>query len=175
MFYILGFHIAASAQVWEKLENMRYIMLIVAVGSAFILYGLRWAHVLYPARSVFDPWHFGTAWRGANSWFWVAALLGYARHYLNFEVPLLRYAVEASYPIYLLHQTIIVLIGYFVIGLTATIGLKLCLIITTSTVLVITTYELVIRRTKAIRYMFGLRSLAAGRPRANYELAHGRP
>jgi hypothetical protein len=50
-----------------------------------------------------------------NMWFWIVALLGYGRKYLNFSNKLQRYANEAAYPFHILHQTIIVLLGYYVV------------------------------------------------------------
>ena len=46
----------------------------------------------------------------ANVFTWTAlmAFIGYGRRYLSFSNPLLRWARDASYPIYILHQTVIV-------------------------------------------------------------------
>lgn len=43
------------------------------------------------------------------------AFLGYGYRQLSFCNPLLRWARDASYPIYILHQTSIVAIGYYVV------------------------------------------------------------
>ncbi len=43
------------------------------------------------------------------------AFIGYGRRYLSFENGLIRWARDASYPIYILHQTVIVAIGFFAI------------------------------------------------------------
>jgi peptidoglycan/LPS O-acetylase OafA/YrhL len=38
--------------------------------------------------------------------------IGYGRRYLSFSNPLLRWARDASYPVYILHQTVIVVAAY---------------------------------------------------------------
>jgi Acyltransferase family. len=53
-----------------------------------------------------------------NTWVWVLALLGAGRALLNLDSPVLRYTSEASFPAYLMHQTVIVGIAYVVVGWT---------------------------------------------------------
>lgn len=47
----------------------------------------------------------------------VVFFLGAAVRYLNFSSPMKKYLTEAAFPIYLLHQTVIIAIGYYVIRL----------------------------------------------------------
>ena len=46
---------------------------------------------------------------------WVLACLGYGKRYLNNENAFFKYANKAVYPFYILHQTVIVAIGYYVV------------------------------------------------------------
>ena len=52
-----------------------------------------------------------------HAWMWILTALGFGRQYLNTNSPALRYATNAVYPSYILHQT--------VIGLEAQAQLKL--------------------------------------------------
>jgi peptidoglycan/LPS O-acetylase OafA/YrhL len=45
-----------------------------------------------------------------------AGSIGLAMRLLNFSNGLLRYATDAVLPVYMLHQTLIIIIGYFVIN-----------------------------------------------------------
>ena len=47
--------------------------------------------------------------RSFCTWFWLIALVGLGRKYLRLEDATLRYANQASYPFYILHQTVIAL------------------------------------------------------------------
>ena len=50
-----------------------------------------------------------------NAWFWVLAILGWGRRMLGFRNRFLDYASEGIYPFYLLHQTVIVVVAFYVI------------------------------------------------------------
>lgn len=43
------------------------------------------------------------------------SLLGYGRKFLNFNHRWLKYASEAAYPYYLLHQIVIMVLGFYVV------------------------------------------------------------
>ena len=50
------------------------------------------------------------------SWSCIFALLGIVRRYLTFSNPFLSYANEAVLPFYILHQPVILSVGFFVAG-----------------------------------------------------------
>jgi peptidoglycan/LPS O-acetylase OafA/YrhL len=103
-------------------------------------------------------------WAPVNSWCWVAAALGHARRHLRFENGFLRYARVASYPVYILHQAVIVVLGAQVIRWNAGAPLKFVVITAVTAIVVLAAYELVVRRYDAARFVFGLRpvGVAAG-------------
>jgi len=92
-----------------------------------------------------------------NAWLWIVTVLAWGHFYLNRPMKWLPYATEAVYPWYILHQTIIVVVGFNlsklqlgpfvepVLVLLATIGGCLFL------------HEFVIRRTTILRPFFGLK------------------
>ena len=49
------------------------------------------------------------------TWFSVLATIGYGYRYLNVNRPILPALNEAVYPFYILHQTVIVVIGYYLL------------------------------------------------------------
>jgi glucan biosynthesis protein C len=92
----------------------------------------------------------------ANTWLWVLALLGAARALLSTPVRGLGYASEASFPFYVLHQTVIVAVAYLLVGWHLPVWGKftaLCLAGFTLTVLL---YE-VVRQTTPTRFLFGMK------------------
>ncbi len=94
-----------------------------------------------------------------NMWFWIVALLGYAQKYLAFSNKLLGYASEAAYPFYILHQTIIILIGYYVVQWNIGVGPKFLIIGVTAFLGTVLVYELFVRRTNLTRLLFGMKPL----------------
>ena len=93
-----------------------------------------------------------------NTWLCVLAILGYAIQYLNFKTASLTYANEAVYPFYILHQTVIVAIGYYIVRMDASIIWKLSLVCLLSFTAIWTFYEYVIKRTALTRLIFGLKT-----------------
>lgn len=96
-----------------------------------------------------------------NTWVCVLALLGTGRALLNLDSPVLRYTSEASFPVYLVHQTVIVGIAYVVVGWDMAVWPKFSVVMFSSFAVSLLLYELVIRRTDATRFLFGMRRSAA--------------
>ena len=95
----------------------------------------------------------------ANTFTWMVlmGLMGYGRFYLSFENPLLRWARDASYPIYILHQTVIIAIGYFVIQETWSPWVKYWVVLSCTLVTCFLIYEFCIRRFALLRALFGMK------------------
>jgi peptidoglycan/LPS O-acetylase OafA/YrhL len=100
-----------------------------------------------------------------NTWLWVLALLGVAHAFLTRENRVLRYANPAAYPLYLLHQTVIVAVAYVVVRWDAGVFPRYAAIVLLSLGLTVALYELAVRRTNVTRVLFGLKP----RPRAQAE------
>jgi glucans biosynthesis protein C len=81
-------------------------------------------------------------------------------HYLNFSRPFLNHANEAVLPFYILHQTVILCVGYFVVQWPIPDLLKWGIILVTSLAIIIATYEFLIRRFNVMRFLFGLKPLS---------------
>jgi hypothetical protein len=78
--------------------------------------------------------------------------------FLNFNNKILSYCNEAVLPFYILHQTIILTVGFFVIQWRLNIMLKYLVISTSSFALIMVIYELLIRRFNIIRFLFGMKT-----------------
>ncbi|MFC2053396.1 acyltransferase family protein [Chloroflexota bacterium] len=91
------------------------------------------------------------------SWSAVVFMLSLGAKYLNFNNKVLAYANEAVLPFYLLHQTVILCVGWFVIPLSIGILPKYLIIVVVSFALIMVLYELLIRRFNIVRFFFGMR------------------
>jgi glucans biosynthesis protein C len=98
--------------------------------------------------------------QAANTWLWVLGLIGAAGRLLRFENRLLRYANEAAYPVYVLHQTVIVAVGYFVIRWDLGIAAKYATVLLVSVAITLLLYEVAVKRTRVTRFLFGLKPKA---------------
>ncbi|MFJ8595219.1 acyltransferase family protein [Streptomyces sp. NPDC093598] len=68
------------------------------------------------------------------------------------------YVAAAVLPLYVLHQPIVVAVAYFVVGWSLPIPVEYVVLVTISLVLTLTAYELLVRRTRVTRFLFGMRA-----------------
>jgi ABC-type xylose transport system permease subunit len=94
--------------------------------------------------------------RGARAWFWILAILGMGDRYLNRTNRFLSYSNAGVLPFYILHQPVILLIGYFVVQWNTPVAVKYLFITATSFAAVMLVYEFLIRRIPPVRYVFGI-------------------
>jgi glucan biosynthesis protein C len=87
----------------------------------------------------------------------VVFILGLGMRYLNFDNRALSYCNEAVLPFYLFHQTIILMVGYYVIRWPIASPLKFAIIAVLSFAAIMALYELLVRRFNVMRFLFGMR------------------
>jgi hypothetical protein len=92
-----------------------------------------------------------------TSWSAVVFLLSMGLKYLNFNNNVLFYSNEAILPFYLLHQTVILCVGWFVIRWSLGIAPKFLIISIASFLIIMFFYELLIKRFNSLRFLFGMR------------------
>jgi peptidoglycan/LPS O-acetylase OafA/YrhL len=95
---------------------------------------------------------------GLLAWAYILTFLGFGMRYLNANRPLLAYANEAVLPFYILHQPVILLVGYFVIPLALPIAVKYLIIAPLAFGLTLGLYEYGVRRWNPVRRVFGLKA-----------------
>ena len=94
-------------------------------------------------------------------WSYLLAIFGYGMRYLTANRPVLAYANEAVLPFYILHQPVILIIG-FIIPLALPIAVKYLIITPLAFGIDAGLYEYGVRRVNPVRFVFGLKPRAAG-------------
>jgi glucan biosynthesis protein C len=155
--FILGFIVVADDAFAESAERYRFAAL--AIGTVLCAgYVAAW-----PVReSLPDP---SVALTAVNYlgmlgvWTMLIGMLGAGRRYLDRPSRSLSYLAEASYPVYILHQTAIVVLAWFVVK--APIGgvAQWVVILAGSVIASFAIYE-VVRRVGPLRFLFGMRPRA---------------
>lgn len=108
--FLFGYGIAKAESIWAAIERLRW----VALATAILCYGgLVW--FMLEGNPAFMPWR-SVVW-AFDLWAWILMLLGFARRFLSFDHPARRYLTEAVFPFYILHQTVIVVVGHHLTGL----------------------------------------------------------
>jgi surface polysaccharide O-acyltransferase-like enzyme len=96
----------------------------------------------------------GTAVAG---WCFVVALLGAANRFLTPVAAGLPYLTESAFPVYWLHQSAIVLIGYPLLHLELGIATKYALLLVASVSATLAVYHFVVRRFTIARFCVGMK------------------
>jgi hypothetical protein len=91
------------------------------------------------------------------SWFTVITVIAFGQHYLNKPHPWLKYVNEGLYPFYILHQTVIIMIGYYICQLNWSIAAKYCSIALLTLISCVGFYMLLIRPFNIMRFFFGMK------------------
>lgn len=153
--FVLGFAVAGAATPEGTLgRHWPWILGLGAVASA--------------AYIVLEP-HTGDAPAGVAAlagvkalyelgvWAVILGLLGLARRFACHGGAAWRYASEAAYPFYLLHQTVIVAVAYEAVRWDVASPLKYVVIALASTAGSLVLYEVAVRRWAPMRVLFGMR------------------
>jgi glucan biosynthesis protein C len=151
--FIVGFLLAGHEEMARAMERHRFAGLVVALLVFVTTYVAIKEHIL--SESGIAP----AVLRSVFCWSVLVALCGFASRHLRFSNGLLKYANEAVLPFYILHQTVILTVGYYVLRLDTSLWIEYLIIATISFLVIMTLYELFIRRANVLRFLFGLKML----------------
>ena len=90
-------------------------------------------------------------------WFWVITFIAYGQRYLNHSHRWLAIINEGIYPFYILHQTVVVIIGYYICQLPWSIAAKYWSINFLTLAFCVVFYLLCIRPFNFVRIPFGMK------------------
>lgn len=106
------------------------------------------------------------AWEYASqmaTWILLVGFVGGAAALLDRRTPALEYLSEAGYPLYLLHQTVIVAVAFYLVRVPFGWPVQYALVLAAGTVITFALYEGV-RRVNALRWLFGMKPHVAPAP-----------
>ncbi len=156
-FLISGFMIVSSDRLQQHIKNQCWVSLLVGVVlSAVYLYQL-----FSPSRMVFPAWisdWIYTLLSFISAWSWLFAILGFSMRFLAFDRPILRYTNEGVLPFYILHQTVLLGIGYFIMTWEIHDVLKWAIVFSGSFIIIMTLYTLLIQKVELFRFLFGMKT-----------------
>lgn len=153
--FLLGFALAGARAPWEAIERLRWHALgFAVVGWVFLCvwHGLDNADALPPSVVLRRVWQLGFS---AQIWLAIVAVLGFARRHLNRDNAARRYLTTAVFPVYILHQTVIVVAAHALQPVRLDPLLEGFVLVLVTTALCFLSYE-VIRRIGVLRPLFGL-------------------
>jgi surface polysaccharide O-acyltransferase-like enzyme len=183
-FLIYGYLFASDARFDQSM--LRHRNTALAGGTLFVIafFGISiitWQAGIDPTRGY--EWE-SILWRlfkSFSSWFWIVAILGWAQRYKQpkadlkqrdgqstapprhhrkskFVYKVSRYASEAVLPFYIIHQTVLIIIGFYVVRWEAGVMVKYLTISIATFITTLVLYDL-IRRTNPTRVLFGMKTM----------------
>ena len=112
--FVLGALLAQQRHVWQSMESMRFATLAIAL-SAWALFKVYASlpDALVSASTMGWLLPLQRSLYALGQWAAMMAACGYARRHLNFDSAKRRYLGEAVFPVYIVHQTLIVLMAHY--------------------------------------------------------------
>jgi surface polysaccharide O-acyltransferase-like enzyme len=194
-FLLYGFLLAADPRFGEAIRRHARAALLVGVPAMLILLGLGVYLSEVAGRDpaiAYDGW--SVLWRfvkGIGAWAWIITIMGAAMSVvrrparqpspaiprqprpdepadasLRLRDRTIGYANQAVLPVYVLHQTVIVMIGFYVVQWELPTLVKYLLISFTALVATLVLYDLGVRRSAVTRVLFGMKPANRQRVRA---------
>ncbi len=154
LYYTIGFFIASSDGAWKRIDKMKWWSL----GTLVVSFPLYWL-MLRVAWGMDD-----FAWQSivlalARNLYGVSALLtmlAFAQKYLNRGGKVLDYLNQAAFPVYILHQSVMMVIAYYVLLWNAGITVQFIAIAVLTLVACMVLFE-AFRHVPPLRFILGIK------------------
>lgn len=150
VFFVTAYFLSLDPRFRKAIEGQRIPALVLAV--AITLLGLMGG--LYELQAVGKN---SDTLAAVASWCWLLAIFGFGSRYLSFSRPVLVYANEAVLPFYILHQTVIVIFGFWMAQWNIGILAKYLILSSFSFVTIMVLYEYPVKRVSLMRFLFGMK------------------
>lgn len=161
--FLFGFLTARSEALREAFIRLRWPALTLALAAWAAWAGYAWE---YRAEDAIPPDALRRAMRvvyAADQWAFIAAVLGFGGKHLTWGGPVLRYLTVGVFPFYIVHQTVIVVVGHHLAQLRLPLATEAGVLIGITVAACFLTYEIA-RRLGWLGLLLGVRPQAAKRP-----------
>jgi peptidoglycan/LPS O-acetylase OafA/YrhL len=152
--FLLGLLVVSDSKFPDSAERFRFPAFIAGIGlTAF------WVVSTDFRDSLPDPsWgRAGLTFLGcAALWLMVIGAMGMGKRYLNRTSAAEKYLAEASYPIYIIHQIMVVIIAFYVVDFAIPEFVQWIILLALAVAATFALYE-VARRVGVLRFLLGMR------------------
>jgi peptidoglycan/LPS O-acetylase OafA/YrhL len=158
LFFLLwGFLIVSDERLQESIRKLRWVSL--SIGLALVI-GFVTVYSQIADPDIISPiLILAGAMRAFGGWICVLAFFGLGKQYLTTRTLRLDYANEAVLPFYILHQTVLVGVGYIVLQWGVPDALEWAIVVVISFAVIMVVYEYLVRRWNVMRFLFGMKLL----------------
>jgi glucan biosynthesis protein C len=156
-FFIAGMLFVRSNVIWQAIYEQRFYNLMLLVFSTVLFYSYYYSPDLSEYLSLDMRWSIWWLVCCLVAWSACLTILGYAQFYFTKTPKWLSLSNELIYPFYIFHQTVIVVIGYYVIAWQAPISLKVISLFALSFLATSVICWFIIKPSNFLRFLFGLK------------------
>lgn len=143
--YLLGYYVLSNDLMIKKLErNIKWLSVLCVIGTIISL-------AMYYRSS-----YYGDLWVNFIGWISILVLLVIGKRFLNKRTGFTEYFNQASYPIYILHQSILVALAYYVVQISDVLLVQVFCICIGSFLLTVLAYHL-IKLIPIVRKIIGIK------------------
>lgn len=146
--FAIGFFVLSDELVQERLEKNSFLLMILFLFALIVRIILQYNEL--GSGLIWDIEQRMVTWLG------IMAILGIGKKYLNKSNAVTRYLSKAAFPLYYFHQSVLVVLGYYVLKYTNLIWIQFPVIMIGSFLITIMCYE-VFRRFKISAFLFGIK------------------
>jgi hypothetical protein len=160
MLFIIAYVMASSPQFEESIEKNRTISLMLGIVISLLIIVIAASassQVTSPSSSINASYVVVSTIWALNGWCWVAAILGFGRKHLSFNHKYLKVSNDLVLPFYVLHQSVIVAVAFYVVGLNLIVIEKYLLIVLVSFP-IIAALLYPVSKVNVLRFLFGMRT-----------------
>jgi glucan biosynthesis protein C len=152
IFFLSGFMLLSNKNIIESIRKQKNLYLAEGAVATAAMFS---SPYLFADESAADlAWGISAIFL---AWSCGLAAIGYARQYLNRDSLFRKLANEAIYPFYLLHQPVILIMGFFLIKIEMHDLIRFILLITSSFGITCALYWFVVRPFNITRVVFGMK------------------
>jgi len=157
-FFVFGYLIFANERIMIWIKKISWCALVAALVTAGILLAVFLDQLVDPSKWFGSPIYVAAqSVQAMNTWCFLLAILGLGSRFLNRSNSFMTYANEAVLPFYILHQTVIISIGYYVVPTGLPVIVKYPIVALSSFAAIMLIYEVLVRRLGFLRFLFGMR------------------
>ena len=154
--FITAYMLASDSRFLHSIDRNRAPALLLGTAASVIIIAL--FVTLSPEALAVPFWYVIVSIVVAfNGWCWVIAILGFGRRCLSFNHRFLETSNELVLPFYIVHQTVIVAISFYVVSWNL-IVIEKYIITVMSSFAIICALLFPISRINVLRFLFGMRS-----------------
>lgn len=151
LFFLYGYILLSNSVLISNITQQRRIYLIVAAS----LTGLFFYDYFYNIDTFLSN-EVQLFLKCSLEFSMALTIIGYAVKYINHDKPIRKHLNEAIYPFYILHQTVIIIIGFFLYEANMYAGLKALILTFGSFFSCVAIYYFLIRPYVVTRFLFGM-------------------